>query len=162
MKRIVCIVLCGIAILLCVGGCGRSARYGGQDANGQTAADVVRAYYDEIDAPATNKKTYFSPRYEIENRVEQPITLIALNHCEEVSKDQLRESEREDLKELSKDYYACCYVQTADVVRCEKDNAWGQKGEEVSRQYMYILVMESKESGWKIYDCGYPPIYVPE
>lgn len=74
-------------------------------------------------------------------------------------RDELGDSE---IAEIPDDVYAFCYVQTADTVLCNENGATGAKGEEVSRNHVYILIMKTQDSKWEITDCGYPPIYVPE
>ncbi len=142
--------------------------YGGTAPSGLDAADTVKKYYEllkkqgfadgldpyqELYCDVMNKRT--------ESATIQNITLLEFTHCQVVNSSMLRKSDFERFKDLYGNYYACCYVQTADKILCNEDGALGLAGEEVVRQYSYFLVRESKDSEWKIYDCGYPPFYIP-
>lgn len=126
------------------------------DVNGNTAADVVRMYYEALNDD-TDEMSYFVEAYRDRDIKEQDISLVELSACEIVKNAGIRESDKEWAKEIEEDYYAYCFVQTSDRIIYEGDSA---EGEVVFRNYSYTLVMETEDSEWQIYDFGYPPHYI--
>jgi len=167
MKRKI-ISICVVSLLCVLSACGNGYRYGGLDVSGNDPTAVVKEYYKLEEAKAESER-YFElysehlreqlSDYKISN---SDLTLLDFTHCKVVDDSQLRKSDIEFLSEHKDEYYAFCYVQTADSVYCNEDCATGQKGETVKRQYAFTLVMETEDSNWQIYDYGYPPFYIPE
>ena len=164
-KRIASVLTVTILLAVLLSGCKEKIKYGGVDYSGNAAADIVREYYDLIkDDKQKEQASLFTDAYNErkENIVWQDISLVKLTHCEVVDEADIRESDKAWIEEISRENYAYCFVQTSDVILCEEDGPQGTKGETVSRNYYYALVMETKESDWKIEDFGYPPFYVYE
>ena len=126
------------------------------DVNGNTAADVVRMYYEALNDDK-DEMSYFVESYKDRDIIEQDIGLVELSACEIVKNAAIRESDKEWAKEIEEEYYAYCFVQTSDRIIYEGDSA---EGEVVFRNYSYTLVMETEDFEWKIYDFGYPPNYI--
>ncbi len=145
-KRITSVLTVTILMAVVLSGCKEKIKYGGVDNSGNDAADIVREYYDLIE----------------DDKQKEDFSLVKLTHCEVVDEADIRESDKAWLEEISRENYAYCFVQTSDVILCEEDGPQGAKGETVSRNYYYALVMETKGSDWKIEDFGYPPFYVYE
>ena len=145
-KKIAFVLTVTVFFGILLSGCNETIKYGGVDNSGNDAVDIVREYYDLIE----------------EDKQKEDFSLVKLTHCEVVDEADIRESDKARIEEISKENYAYCFVQTSDVILCEEDGAQGAKGETVSRNYYYALIMETKESDWKIEDFGYPPFYVFE
>lgn len=167
MKKTFALLLAIIS--LCVlSACGKSYRYGGLDASGNDATVVIKSYYELKKAnaePESYYPLYSQHRLNVvtsSNFVYEDLTLLDFTHCEIVDESQISKSDLTFIEENKDEYYAFCYVQTADKVYCNEDCATGLKDETVNRTYMYCLVMENENSDWKIYDYGYPPFYIPE
>lgn len=156
MKRIFSVILVISIFLGMFCGCSWQTKYGGTDANGDTAADVVKLYYETLET-GEDTQFYFSETYKERDIAEEDYSLKELSFCEVVKEPAIRESDREWLEELEEEYYAYCFVQTSDSIVCNEDCSEGMKGEVIQRYYSYTLVME--DSVWKIYDFGYPPHY---
>jgi len=137
--------------------------YGGKDVSGSDAAEVIKEYYKTLKYSKTHYDEFYTDvlKNKNKNAVKQDVDLLSFNHCNVVNSMMLKSSDYERFNELSGDYYACCYVQTADKILCNEDGAFGNKGEEVNRCFSYFLVRESEKSEWKIYDFGYPSFYNP-
>lgn len=156
MKKVISVLLI-LSVFLCMFcGCNRQTKYGGTDANGDTAADVVKRYYKALEK-GEDTQFFFSETYKERDVVKEVFHLKELSFCEVVEEPAIRESDKEWLAELEEEYYAYCFVQTSDSIVCNEDGSEGMKVEEVQRYYSYTLVME--DSVWKIYDFGYPPHY---
>ncbi len=163
MKRCVGLVMCVVLMAILCAGCGESIDYGGADASGQTAADVVRDYYRLWNANRDHlMASAYHDRLEGGTVVNYDTDLIGLSYCEVVPYDRLPKSELDWIAAMEGEVAACCYVQTADVIQCKEDCAYGVKDEKVSRQYHYLLVRETEGADWQIYDFGNPPIYIPD
>lgn len=161
MKKLLSVIFT-IGLSACVFcGCSMQIKYGGTDTNGNTAADIVKMYYESLNNDE-DEMSYFAESYKNRNVKQQDIMLKELSNCILVEKEDIRASDREWERDTREDYYAYCFVQTSDVIICKEDGALGTKNEEVRRDYAYTLVMETKDSEWKIYDFGYPPYYVSE
>ncbi len=164
-KRIASVLTVTILLTVLLSGCKGKIKYEGVDYSGNDAADIVREYYDLIKEDKQKEQaSLFTDAYNErkENIVWQDISLVKLTHCEVVDEADIRESDKAWIEEISRENYAYCFVQTSDVILCEEDGAQGAKGETVSRNYYYALLMETKGSDWKIEDFGYPPFYVYE
>lgn len=154
MKK--CLIFVIALFLILAVGCDSSIRYGGKDTMGKTAADVVNEFYDIFKNEGYTEAA--SSLGDIsENTVIPNISLVKLNHCEVVERSKIDISYLNDIPD---DIYAVCCVQTSDSIFCNENTAEGIKGETVSRNYAYYLIMETKDSSWKIFDYGYPPIYI--
>lgn len=167
MKRLTALILV-ILSLAVLTACSKGYRYAVPDASGDDAAEVVKEYYKLAEAKAEPESYYSLYSQDLLDKmttadvIYEDLTLLELSHCEIVDENLLRESDLEFIEENKDEYFAFCYVQTADSVYCEEDCATGHKDETVNRTYMYCLVMETEYSDWKIYSYGYPPFYVPE
>lgn len=167
MKKVMTLILAVLSLSMLTA-CNKGYRYAVLDASGNDATAVVKEYYmlmEEKAEPESYFEFYSEHLKEMLNGdsiIYENLTLVDFTHCEIVDESLLRESDLEFIEEHKDEYYAFCYVQTADSVYCEEDCATGHKGETVSRNYMYSLVMETEDSDWKIYDYGYPPFYTPE
>ena len=164
-KKIAFLLTVTVFFGILLSGCNETIKYGGVDNSGNDAVDIVREYYDLIEEDKQKEQgSLFTDAYNErkENIVWQDISLVDLTHCEVVDEADIRESDKAWIEEISKENYAYCFVQTSDEILCEEDGPQGAKGETVSRNYYYALVMETKESDWKIEDFGYPPFYVFE
>ena len=139
-------------------GCNNTIRYGGEDYKGNTAKDTINQYYSIFKEQGMQVAHSLSVPDKVENVAFPDISLVEVSHCEIVEKSKLKDS---DLNHFPEDVYAVCYVQTSDTVLCNSDCAEGKAGEQVSRNYQYSLVMQSKDSTWQIWDMGYPPFYIP-
>uniref|UniRef100_UPI0040579EEE hypothetical protein n=1 Tax=Agathobacter sp. TaxID=2021311 RepID=UPI0040579EEE len=160
MKKISVLLITVLLLSLC--GCSNQIQYGGTDINGNTAADVVKMYYECLNSDDKDETSYFAESYKNRNIEQQDITLMELSACEVVEKTEITKSDNEWAEEIQNDYYAYCFVQTSDSIICKEDGPLGVKDEEVKREYSYTLVMETEDSEWKIYDFGYPPHYTVE
>lgn len=159
MRRFMKLISTVALIVICISGCGKQMEYGGVEGNGHGAVEKICEYYDLLNNESPSEiDNLFTDNY-IQQKLDvagQNVSLVQLVSCEVLEEDEIREQDKEWMKKHKKEFYSCCFVRTSDVVLCEEDGMYGVRGDEVSRELCYILVMENKESEWKIEDYGYP------
>lgn len=113
MKKSVSLFLIISLLISLFCGCGRQIRYGGTDTNGNTAADVVKLYYESLDND-NDEMYYFTDSYKNSDIKQQEISLIEFSACEVVNEDDIRESDREWVEEIQNDYSYTLVLETED------------------------------------------------
>lgn len=144
---------------VCLWGCNKQMKYGGVEENGHGAVEKISEYYDLLyNMNLLERESLFTDNYVQRNvnTTYQDISLVQLVSCEVLDEDEMREQDREWMREHANEFYSCCFVRVFDIIFCEEEGVYGAKGDEAYRELYYILVMENKNSDWKIEDYGYP------
>lgn len=137
--------------ILCLVSCvsEKTGRYGGTDTEGLTADAVVEKCYEFFEKDDIEKTGSFSLKGKL---FDERTELISLNKCYIVENYKA-----DEFDEWCQQVFAYCVVQTSSEIYCKEDCALGEKGDSITLNYAYYLIMENENSQWMIADFGYPP-----